>query len=318
MQVSVLGCGRWGSFIGWYLSEREGISGVYVYGRSGSPHLRQLRDSRRTEYLQFNEKVTFTDDLSLALSSDTIFISIAAQSLRSLMQQISRYNIDDKLIVLCMKGLEEQSGLRLSQVVADYTPCKTAVWVGPGHVQTYSQGCPGCMVIDSESAEVTRSLVHTLSGGSIRFYYGTDIIGSEVGAAAKNVMGIAAGMLDGAALTGLKGALMARGAREVSRLIAAMGGEPISAYGLAHLGDYEATLFSTFSRNRMFGEMFIKGERLEKLAEGVSTTRAMMTLAHKYGVELPITETIYNVIELGSEPIETMQNLFLRSIKEEF
>ena len=131
-------------------------------------------------------------------------------------------------------------------------------------------------------------------------------------------MGIAAGMLDGAALTGLKGALMARGAREVSRLIAAMGGEPISAYGLAHLGDYEATLFSTFSRNRMFGEMFIKGERLEKLAEGVSTTRAMMTLAHKYGVELPITETIYNVIELGSEPIETMQNLFLRSIKEEF
>jgi len=68
----------------------------------------------------------------------------------------------------------------------------------------------------------------------------------------------------------------------------------------------------------MFGEMFIKGERLEKLAEGVSTTRAMMTLAHKYGVELPITETIYNVIELGSEPIETMQNLFLRSIKEEF
>ena len=140
MQVSVLGCGRWGSFIGWYLSEREGISGVYVYGRSGSPHLRQLRDSRRTEYLQFNEKVTFTDDLSLALSSDTIFISIAAQSLRSLMQQISRYNIDDKLIVLCMKGLEEHSGLRLSQVVADYTPCKTAVSDGHGHQQTYSQG----------------------------------------------------------------------------------------------------------------------------------------------------------------------------------
>lgn len=318
MRVSVLGCGRWGSFIGWYLSERKSVESVYVYGRSGSVHLDRLRTDRRTEYLCFNEKVTFTNDLGLALENDIIFISISAQSLRSLMEQLVHYHIDDKLIVLCMKGLEEHSGFRLTQVVADYTPCRTAVWVGPGHVQTYSQGCPGCMVIDSESPEVIRSLVHSLSGGPIRFYYGTDVIGSEVGAAAKNVMGIAAGMLDGAGLTGLKGALMARGAREVSRLIAAMGGEPISAYGLAHLGDYEATLFSTFSRNRMFGEMFIKGERLKKLAEGVSTTRAMMTLAEKYGVELPITETIYNIIELGSEPRETMRNLFLRSIKEEF
>lgn len=318
MQVSVLGCGRWGSFIGWYLSERNTVESVCVYGRPGSPHLQQLKQTRATEYLKFNDKVTFTDDLDRALASEVIFISIGAQSLRSLIEQLVDRNIDDKLLVLCMKGLEEHSGLRLTQIVADYSPCRTAVWVGPGHVQTFSKYCPGCMVIDSAYSDVTRPLVHALSGGCIRFYYGTDIIGSEVGAAAKNVMGIAAGMLDGFGLTGLKGALMARGAKEVSQLIGAMGGEIISAYGLTHLGDYEATLFSEYSRNRTYGEMFIKGKKLDKLAEGVSTTRAMMTLSKKYGVELPITQTIYDVTTCGAEPKAALENLFLRSIKEEF
>ena len=92
----------------------------------------------------------------------------------------------------------------------------------------------------------------------IRFYYGQDLIGNEIGAAAKNVVGIAAGMLDGLGLSTLKGALMARGTREIARLIDALGGNELSAYGLCHLGDYEATLFSPYSHNRMFGEQYVK------------------------------------------------------------
>ena len=107
-------------------------------------------------------------------------------------------------------------------------------------------------------------------------------------------MGIAAGALDVICVP-LKGPLMSRGAREVARLIRAMGGNELSAYGLAHLGDYETTLFSKFSHNRMYGEMLAKGQRFEKLAEGVATSKAMMYLGKKYGVELPITEVVYNV-----------------------
>ena len=96
-----------------------------------------------------------------------------------------------------------------------------------------------------------------LSSELIRFYYGTDLIGSEVGAAAKNVVGIAAGMLDGLDQSSLKGALMSRGTREIARLIESMGGNGLSAYGLCHLGDYQATLFSQHSHNRRFGEAFL-------------------------------------------------------------
>ena len=120
---------------------------------------------------------------------------------------------------------------------------KIAVWVGPGHIQAFLKGLPNCMVIDSENKELVRSLCDGFRSKLIRFYYGDDLIGNEIGAAAKNVMGIAAGMLDGGGYSTLKGPLMSRGAREVSRLIKAMGGNELSAYGLCHLGDYETTLF---------------------------------------------------------------------------
>ena len=109
------------------------------------------------------------------------------------------------------------------------------------------------MVIDSKNPELIKELADSFRSETIRFYYGDDLIGSELGAAAKNVMGIAAGMLDGGGYTTLKGPLMSRGAREIARLIGAMGGKEISAYGLCHLGDYETTLFSTYSNNLNFG-----------------------------------------------------------------
>ena len=105
------------------------------------------------------------------------------------------------------------------------------------------------------------NLPHSFSSSLIRFYYGEDLLGTEIGAAAKNVVGLAAGMLDGFGYGSLKGALMARGTRELSRLIEKMGGDKMTIYGLSHLGDYEATLFSPHSNNRRFGEDLIIGYR---------------------------------------------------------
>ena len=136
--------------------------------------------------------------------------------------------------------------------------------------------------------------------------------------ATKNVIGIAAGALDGLGLSSLKGSLMARAPREISRLIAAMGGDPVSVYGLCHLGDYEATVFSKYSHNRMFGEMYIKGERFDRLAEGYYTAEAIMQLGEKYGVDLPICSVVYNVLYKGADVKEEMGALFSRSLKYEF
>jgi len=134
----------------------------------------------------------------------------------------------------------------------------------------------------------------------------------------KNVMGIAAGMLDGGGYGTLKGPLMARGAREVSRLIKAMGGNELSAYGLCHLGDYETTLFSEYSNNRKFGEAFVKKEKFSKLAEGASTAKAMKTLGEKYNVDLPITNAICSIIYENKDPMSVFLSVFSRSTRKEF
>ena len=131
-------------------------------------------------------------------------------------------------------------------------------------------------------------------------------------------MGIAAGLLDGFGLPSLKGPLMARGAREIARLIHAMGGNELSAYGLCHLGDYETTLFSPHSNNRAYGETLAKGEKFAKLAEGVSTAAAMKLLSEKYSVELPITNAVYRILYEGKNPKAELSKLFERSSKPEF
>ena len=125
-------------------------------------------------------------------------------------------------------------------------------------------------------------------------------------------------MLDGYKLSSLKGALMARGAREVARLIKAIGGNELSAYGLCHLGDYEATVFSKFSHNRRFGEAFVKGESADGLAEGYYTVRALMKLCEKYGVDMPICSAVHDILYQNKDPKEALNALFDRRAKREF
>ncbi len=319
MNISVLGCGRWGTFIAWYLNRIN--HNVTLWGRNSSHNLTILKETHKNEFLELPENVHITSDLEKAVcEAEVIVISISAQNLRDLISKISQYNLENKIIVLCMKGIECSTGKRLTQVVRDYVKDNVgvAVWVGPGHVQDFVNNIPNCMVIDSENSSVKDYLIKNFSSNMIRFYYGTDLIGSEIGAAAKNVIGIAAGILDGMNLQSLKGALMSRGTREIACLIKAMGGNELSAYGLCHLGDYEATLFSLHSRNRKFGEALAKGENFDKLAEGASTATALVNLGKKYKTELPICNAVNNVIHNKKQVSSEFSNLFLRSLKQEF
>ena len=318
MKLTVLGCGRWGSFLASYHSMRND---VLLWGRKDSASFQVLKDNRKNKYLILPENLILEDDLEKALNwSDTIIISISAQQLRSFAKQIDSFNVNHKTFILCMKGIEVETGKRLTQVMEEeiHQNIDTAVWVGPGHVQDFSAGIPNCMVVDSANPKVTERITASLSSDLIRLYQGEDIIGTEVGAAAKNVVGIAAGLLDGAGLTSLKGALMARGAREVARLIHAMGGNELSAYGLCHLGDYEATLFSAHSHNRMFGECFILGKPYGQLAEGASTVKALIKLGEQYHVDLPICNVVNDVLYHGMTAEQAVNVLFSRSVKGEF
>lgn len=320
MNISVLGCGRWGTFLAWY-ANKVGHN-VCIWGREGSSNLLQLKENRKNEYLSIPEEIKLTNSLEDAVSfADIIIISISAQQLRNLAKQLLLISkVQEKIFVLCMKGLEATSGKRLSQVFKEElgSSRNLAVWLGPGHVQDFVIDIPNCMVIGSENIEVTKTVVNAFNSDLIRFYYGQDLVGNEIGAATKNVMGIGAGMLDGLNYTSLKGALMARGTREISRLVRAMGGNDITIYGLSHLGDYEATLFSPFSNNRRFGEDFVGERKFTKLAEGVATIEALQNLSKQYDVELPICNALFQVIFNEKDAEKTLLDLFLRPVKFEF
>lgn len=318
MNITLLGCGRWGSFIAWYMNKTG--KNVCVWGRE-SAETEELFTTRKNEYVEFPNEIKLTHDLQEAVNhADYIIISISAQAVRDLCSNLIKFDLSNKKFILCMKGIEDLTGKRLSEVLQEFGIDKNniATWVGPGHIQEFTKGVPNLMIIDSYNRDLSKFLVDNFKSNLIRYYQGEDMIGTEIGAAAKNVMGIAAGMLDGSNLTVLKGALMARGAREVSRLIKACGGNELSAYGLCHLGDYEATLFSEFSHNRRFGESFVKGEPFTKLAEGVKTSGALLKLAEQHNVDMPITKAVNDIIVNNKNAKLVLEELFSRTNIKEF
>ena len=316
--VYVIGCGRWGSFLAWYASTLG--HSVTLYGRASSARMKALMETRTNEQLTLPDSIRLTTDLTEARQADILIISISAQQLQSLSEQLRDLPLLNKTIVLCMKGIEIGSGRRLTQVIGEtIDPSnRIGVWLGPGHVQEFYRGVPNCMVIDSADEQTKDTLIQAFSGELIRFYYGTDLIGNEIGGAAKNVVGIAAGILEGLDLASIKGALMSRGTREIAGLIKAMGGSELSAYGLCHLGDYEATLFSPHSQNLAFGKSVASGTPYSKLAEGYYTVKALCELGKRYQVELPICEAVYGILYENRDTKEALQQLFHRDLKKEF
>ena len=298
MNFTVLGPGRWGSCVAWYLNHTN--HNVMLWGREEDLNFQDLRKTRKNEYTTFPENLNMSTNLQEAIDfADVIIISINSQHIRDLLENVcAQNNYKDKKYVICMKGIENGTGKRLSEIFIEFGIDKSnvATWVGPGHIQSITSRIPGVMIIDSYNKDLSKFLVESVKSEQMKFYQGQDMIGTEIGAAAKNVVGIAAGLLDGMGYSSLKGALMTRATHEISLLIEACGGNKLSAYGLCHLGDYEATLFSPFSHNRMFGEKFAKGEKFDKLAEGVATSSALLVLAENCNVDLPITKMVNNII----------------------
>lgn len=320
LSQAVLGCGRWGSFHLWY-GHRTGNS-MTGWEPPGNPDFQALRRTRRNRYLELPAEVRLTEDISALEGSDIVTVTVPAQRFRPLCRTLRSIDISGTDLVLCMKGIEKGTGMRLSEVALQegLNPRSLSIWVGPGHPQQFVSGVPSCMIMASRNGDDALRLSTVFGSDLIRFYRSTDLAGCELGAAAKNVIGMAAGMLDGLNMSGLKGALMARAPQEVARLVSAMGGDWRSVYGLSHLGDYEATLFSPYSRNRMYGEAFAgDGVRsMKDLAEGVDTAEAIVLLAGMHGVDMPITSMVNRILG-GDIPVrDALSELFRRPEKEEF
>ena len=193
MRICVIGCGRWGSLITWYLDSIG--HEVTLYGRADSQRMRRFLETRENDLLRLPESVALTTELSAVKEAETVIISVNSQGLQALMDELRPLELKDKTFVLCMKGIEIGTGRRLSQIATENLDASNhvAVWLGPGHVQEFYRGIPNCMVIDSQDAatkerlipaEVCRALRAMMAGCGL--YDSTGRYNIEVGIPAKS------------------------------------------------------------------------------------------------------------------------------------
>lgn len=298
MKFTILGCGRWGTFLAWYLNKHG--HKILLWGRETSENLNQLIQNRKNDYISLNQDIKLSSSLNDALNfSENILIAIHGYELTKFLELITSTNDKPRNYILCMKELDCLTGLPLSTIVDKYVNAlsKVAVCVGPVQPKDFLEnGNQSCMIIDSKDFQLKTDLAKNFTSEDITFFIGNDLIGNQVGAAMKNIIGIGGGILDGLNVSSLKGVLMVMGTEEISNLISAMGGRNKTAYGLCCLGDYSSTLFSKNSNSIKYGISLANGNIITSYTPGKHSAHAVFLLKEKYKVNMPICEKICSII----------------------
>lgn len=312
MKCAVLGCGRWGSFVAWYLNSLG--NEVKLWGRPESIKMADLLKYKRNSYINFETeaKVFMTTDLKTTVEeAEYVFVAIHSQGFAEFMKELSTFDLSKKIFVLCMKGLDFETHERMSQIAKKYIDINNiAVMAGPGQPAECVEGKKTCMVIDSDNIPLEEDLAKKLRSDLIHFDTGGDLIGTEISSVCKDIIGIAGGMLDGLKQKPLKGALMVYATREVASLITKMGGVSETAYGICLLGDFEASMFSENSLTRKLGETLVVGGEFDEKMQGLDNVKSVYELSKKYDVKMPVCNAVYEVVYNKKDPKEVMEQVF--------
>jgi glycerol-3-phosphate dehydrogenase (NAD(P)+) len=334
-EIAVIGGGAWGTGIAIVLG-RKGTHRVRLWAHEPDvcESIMQLRFNEKfLPGRRIPESVTASTDLALTLQGAAIVISVMpSQHCRALFARMRPLMQPQALIVSATKGLEEESLLRMTEVIAevlkheDGTVPAVGALSGPSFAQEVARGDPTAITIASQDSALLRTVQQEFSDPSFRVYTNRDVIGVELGGALKNTVAIAAGICDGLGLGhNSVAALITRGLAEMTRLAVACGGRAETMSGLAGLGDLVLTCTGGLSRNRSVGVELGRGRKLPEIiaamhgmvAEGVFTTSAAVGLAHARGVEMPITEQMHAILHDGKSPREAIQVLMSRTGKSE-
>jgi len=329
-RAAVLGAGSWGTALAIHLAR----AGVHAILWARRPEVAAAIGAARENpaYLpgcRLPDDLSVTGDLSTALGDRGLVVFAApAQATRALFGSAASHLAAGADLVLAAKGLEQESGLRLTEVLAAEIPARAAgvaVLSGPSFAAEVAKGDPTAVVVASRDAAVARRVQAALSHRNLRLYTNADTIGVELCGALKNVMAIATGIAEGLGLgTNTRAALITRGLAEITRLGVALGGQPSTFSGLAGTGDLVLTCTGGLSRNRAVGIEIGRGRVLadvlagmSMVAEGVPTTRAAAALAGRLGIEMPIVTKVEQVLFGGRAPRDAVDDLLARPLKEE-
>jgi glycerol-3-phosphate dehydrogenase (NAD(P)+) len=330
-RVTILGDGAMATVCSILLS--QGGHGVTMWG-AFEESIERLIQNRENQRLLRGAKIPpdvrlTADDASCFQNCTLILSAVPTQYMRSVLHRLKGSLPAGVPIISVSKGIENDTLLRPTQVIADVLPMgKTpplAVLSGPNIAAELAKYLPGTAVVASADRALAERVQQAFSTQWFRVYTNTDVIGVELAGASKNVIAIAAGILDGlAAGNNAKAALVTRGLVEITRLGLAMGADEGTFKGLAGLGDLMTTCVSPEGRNRTVGEQLGKGKKLQDIlgsmdsvAEGVPTTRAVRELARRKRVEMPITQAVYSVLFENKDVLDALAELMTREPKPE-
>jgi len=333
-RIAIIGGGAWGTGLAMVLGRKK-THAVRLW--ANEPDVcESIAESHVNERFlpgfTLPESVQATNDLSNALEGADVVVSVMpSQHCRSLFVRMAPNLRPETLFVSCTKGLEDRTLLRMTEVIADVlrarklTP-RVGALSGPSFAKEVARGDPTAVTVASTDSELARAVQYAFNDSRFRVYTNDDVIGVELGGALKNIIAIAAGVCAGLGLGhNSAAALITRGLAEIARLTVACGGRLDTTAGLAGLGDLVLTCTGDLSRNRSVGVELGKGRRLPDIiagmhgtvAEGVFTTKAAVGLAQKKGVEMPITEQMYAILEDGKPPQQAIEELMTRTAKRE-
>ena len=306
IQIGVIGAGAWGTALAHI--QAEAGRDVTLWARESGVINEIETTGENTTYLpgvQLNKAIKMTNSLSDMHGMDIILLVTPAQFTRATLEGLRHESLDDTPIVICSKGIEIDSGKLLSEVLNETIPnAVPAVLTGPCFAREVALGLPTGVTIACEDKDRAKQLANDLGCRNMRPYTTDDILGAQMASAVKNVLAIACGALHGMKLgENAKAALITRGIAEMGRLAKAMGADEKTLMGMCGFGDVMLTCSSMQSRNFSLGAMLGEGRTLDDImgerksvTEGVHTAKALKKLAYKNAVDMPIAETVYQVV----------------------
>jgi glycerol-3-phosphate dehydrogenase (NAD(P)+) len=322
--ISVVGAGSWGTAIAMLLA-KKGLN-VKLWVRE-KEILNKIKDSREnTEYLPgtiLPDSIIASDDMEYCCrGSAAVIIAAPSHVMRLVCGQLRDFTTKEQVIVSLTKGIENDTLLRMSQVIKELLPeNEVGVISGPSHAEEVAKGIPTAVVASSQKRAVAEYVQDIFMTPLFRVYTNPDIVGVELGGALKNIIAVGAGIIDGLGLgDNTKAAVMTRGIVEMARLGESMGARSTTFAGLSGIGDLIVTCTSMHSRNRRAGIAIGQGKSLEEVlggtkmvVEGVRTTKSAYQLAQKQKVEMPITQEIYNLLFNKADIRDSVMKLTMRS-----
>jgi glycerol-3-phosphate dehydrogenase (NAD(P)+) len=327
-QIGVIGAGAWGTTLAVMLAAAERPVTIWAHTADANEQLAVDRENRRYlpgVVLPPNVRVA-TEASYLAEPHRAYLLAVPSAHLRQTVQVLADVLDPNAALLSLVKGIEEGSHLRMSEVLEQELPGRrVAVLSGPNLAREIAIGKPAGSVVASADASLAAEMATILASDRFRVYTNPDVVGVELCGALKNVVALAAGMVDGLGFgDSAKAGIITRGLAEMTRLGVEAGAHPLTFAGLAGVGDLIATCMSPLSRNRRAGELLGSGvpwadvePQLNGVAEGVTTVRGALALAEAHGVELPIADQVASVIHDGRPPMAAVAELMGRELKDE-